>query len=242
MKPANGFSYLAHSGLLVLLPLALFVLVRVHFVQLAFILILLSKWRMFAVRPRFWPVNIRANAIDMIVGFSILALMLHNDSILWQGSWAIAYAAWLVFIKPQSTLFMTTIQAGIGFLAGLSALFLAWAAGPLYGLVFLTGIICYLAARHFFDAFDEPYAKLLSYLWGYFGAALMWLLGHWLLFYGFMAQPTVLLIALGYGLASLYYLDHFDKLSVMVRRQFIFIMLAIVVIVLTLSDWGDKIV
>lgn len=197
---------------------------------------------MFAVRPRFWPANIRANATDMIVGFSLLALMVQSDTALWQSLWAIAYALWLIFIKPGSSIIMTSVQAGIGFLLGLSALYLGWGAGPLYGLVFLTGLISYLAARHFFDSFDEPYAKLLAYLWGYFGAAIMWVLGHWLLFYGIVAQPTLLLVILGYGLAALYYLDHFDKLSAIIRRQFVFIMIAVVVIVLTLSNWGDKIV
>ena len=122
------------------------------------------------------------------------------------------------------------------------ALYLAWAAGPLYGLTLLTGLICFLAARHFFDGFNEPYARLLSYVWGYFGASLAWLLGHWLLFYRIVAQPTLLLTTLGYGLAVLYYLDHSERLSKGLRRQFVFIMLAIVLVVLTFSDWGDKVV
>ena len=242
LKPVSGFSYFLHLVLLALLPFALFVLVRIHFIQLAFILILLSKWRMFAVRPRFWLANIRANSVDIIVGLSALILMLQSGSLLWQAIWAVAYAVWLIVLKPQSSLFMTAVQAAVAFLAGLSALFVAWADGPLYGLVFLTGLMCYLVARHFFDSFEEPYAKLLSYLWGYFGAALMWVLGHWLLFYGVIAQPTILLIALGYGLAALYYLDHFDKLTAAIQRQFIFIMIAIVFIVLVFSNWGNKIV
>src|SRR5215469_13837863 len=147
IKPASGFSYLTHLALLALLPFALFILVRIHFIQLAFILILLRKWRMFAVRPRFWPANIRANATDMIVGFSLLALMVQSDTALWQSLWAIAYAFWLIVIKPGSSIIMTSAQAGIGFLLGLSALYLGWGAGPLYGLVFLTGLISYLAAR-----------------------------------------------------------------------------------------------
>jgi len=121
-------------------------------------------------------------------------------------------------------------------------LYLAWSAGSLYALVFSSGVLCYLSARHFFDSFDEPYARLLSYLWGYFGAALVWLLGHWLLFYGIVSQPTVILVALGVGLATLYYLDHFDRLSSALRRQILFIMGALLVIVLALSNWGNKIV
>jgi hypothetical protein len=243
MKPVKGFSSFMHVGLLLLLPLVLFVLVRLQtFVQLAFILIVLSKWRMFAVRPRFWLANVRANSIDLIVGFSVLIFMVHTGSAFWEFLWAVAYAGWLIFLKPGSDILKTSVQAGVGFVLGLMALYLAWSAGPLYGLVLATGGLCYLAARHFFDSFDEPYARLLSYLWGYFGAALVWLLGHWLLFYGIVSQPTVILVALGAGLATLYYLDHFDRLSVALRRQFVFIMFALVVIVLALSNWRNKIV
>ena len=118
---------------------------------------------------------------------------------------------------------------------------MAWADGPLYGLSLVTGLICFLAARHFFDAFDEPYAKMLSYTWGYFGAALGWLLGHWLIFYGIIAQPTLLLSVIGYGLAGIYYLDHYEKLNKGVRRQLVFIVIAVVVVILAFSDWGDKV-
>ncbi len=70
IKPANGFSHFFHLGLLIILPAVIFVLVRLSFVQLALSIIVLSKWRMFAVRPRFWLANIRANAVDLIVGLS----------------------------------------------------------------------------------------------------------------------------------------------------------------------------
>ena len=135
---------------------------------------------------------------------------------------------------------MTSLQAGIGQLFGLSALYLTWASGPLAGLTLFTGLICFLAARHFFDSFNEPYARLLSFTWGYFGAAMAWLLGHWLLFYQIVSQPTLLLSALGYGLAALYYLDHHSRLNKSLQRQFVFVMIAVVLVVLTFSDWGDK--
>jgi phosphate/sulfate permease len=152
------------------------------------------------------------------------------------------YAAWLVVLKPATSTALVAAQALLAQLAGLMALFLVWADGPLAGLIFITAVICYVSARHFFDNFDEPYAKLLSFLWAYFGAALMWILGHWLLFYGLIAQPTLILSMVGYGLAALYYLDHTDRLSSGVRRQFIFIIVAVLIIILTFSDWGDKVV
>jgi hypothetical protein len=242
IKPASGFAHVVHLALVVILPVAIFVLVRLDFVQLALSIIILSKWRMFAVRPRFWPANIRANSIDLMVGLSIVAFMTHTDSFTVQAVWMLAYAAWLLLIKPGASIALVTSQAFIGQLAALMALYLAWADGPLYGLTLLTGLICFLSARHFFDAFDEPYAKMLSYMWGYFGAALAWLLSHWLLFYHVISQPTLLLSTLGYGLAVLYYLDHYDRLGTGVRRQFIFIMAAIVIVILAFSDWSSKVV
>lgn len=245
LKPAKGFSAFFHNSLLTALPLIIFTLVRLNesqFTQLALILIVLSKWRMFAVRPRFWPANIRANSIDLMVGISIVLFMTHSLSALVQFGWALAYGIWLIYIKPATSTLMISIQAGIGQLSALSALYLTWADGPIYGLTLLTGLICYLTARHFYDAYDELYSKLLSYLWGYFGAGLAWLLGHWLLFYGIFSQPMVLLTAIGYGIGAIYYWDHKDKLTKTIQRQFVLIMISIVLIVLIFSDWGSKIV
>lgn len=240
VKPTTGFANVFHLLLLITLPAVVFILVSLKFELLALITIILSKWRMFAVRPRFWVANIRANAIDIIVGLSVVLFMAHSVSLVLQVLWPLLYGVWLIFIKPRSSLFFTSLQAGIGQLCGLMALYLIYAAGPLVGLVFVTGAICFLAARHFFDSFNEPYARLLAFLWGYFGAALAWLLGHWLLFYQLIAQPTLLLSALGYGLAVLYYLDHRGRLNKGLQQQFVLVMFAIVLLVLTLSDWGDK--
>jgi hypothetical protein len=40
----------------------------------------------------------------------------------------------------------------------------------------------------------------------------------------------------------MYYLDHEDRLSKGVRRQMVFIILAVVLVILAFSDWGDKVV
>jgi hypothetical protein len=242
LKPTSGFSYFLHIVLVLVLPAAVFLLVELNFVQLALSVIVLSKWRMFAVKPRFWPANIRANAIDLMVGISMLAFIVHSSDVAFRIAWSVVYAVWLFFIKPARGALMVTAQAFIGQLCALMALYLTWAAGPIYGLTFLSGLFCFLAARHFLDVFDEPYAKLLAYIWGYFGAALAWLLGHWLLFYHGLAQPTLLLSCLGYGLGVVYYLDHYDKLNTLLKRQLIFVMIAIVIVVLAFSHWGDKVV
>ncbi len=240
LKPTSGLPHLFHLILLVSLPIVAFVLVRLNFVQIALVIVALSKWRMFSVRPRFWLTNIRSNSVDLIVGLSIVLFMGHSGNMLVQLLWTAFYVGWLLVIKPAGGMFMTSMQAFIAQFFGLTALYLIWAAGPIIGLTFLTGEICFFAARHFLDNFEEPYARMLAYFWGYFAAALAWLFSHMLLFYGPVAQPTLLLSTLGYGLAVIYYLDHNDRLSKGVRRQFIFIMLAIVLVVLVFSGWGDK--
>lgn len=240
IKPSGGMAPVLHIGLTILLPLFVFVLVRLNLIGIAAALIVLSKWRMFAVKPRHWPANIRANTIDLIVGLSFLLFMSHTDSQAVQLVWTLLYDIWLAVLKPQAGTLAVSLQAVIGQTVGLSALFLAWGERPLYILVIATWIICYGAARHFLTSFDEPLTRFLSYVWGYFAAALVWLLGHWLLFYGAISQPTLLLSVIGFGATSLYYLEKTDRLSLLLRRQIIFIILAVVVIVLAFSDWGDK--
>src|SRR5438270_1769051 len=157
LKPASGVSHSLHLLLVLVLPVAAFILVRLNFVQLALSIIVLSKWRMFAVRPRFWPANIRANAVDLMVGLSTVVFMAHTTSFLMQFFWAVLYAVWLLAIKPGSSIAKVMTQAFIGQIWALMALYLTWGGGPVIGLTFLTGLFCFLAARHFFDTFDEPY-------------------------------------------------------------------------------------
>jgi hypothetical protein len=240
LKPKHGFAYYFHIGLTTLLPLLVFVFARIDFLQLAVAIVLLSKWRIFAVRPRYWGTNIRSNAVDILVGLSIVVFMAHTYSPGWQFVWAVAYACWLLFIKPRSGVIMVSLQALLGQSLSLMALFIWWKHAPLIGLVAAVWAICYVSARHFFTSFDENYGSMYAHVWAYFGAALAWVLGHWLLFYGELAQPTLLLTVIGFGLGTMYYLGESDRLSPVLRRQFVFIMVAVVVVVLAFSDWGDK--
>ncbi|CAN5611269.1 hypothetical protein BH23PAT1_BH23PAT1_3740 [soil metagenome] len=240
IKPKSGYSHAMHIGLNILLPLLVLILVRMQFAQLAVAIILLSKWRIFAVRPRYWAANIRANSVDLIIGFSVVIFMTHSTAMAMQIVWGVSYAAWLILIKPGSTVIKTATQALLAQLAGLTALYISLGGSPAFVLVIGAWAVCYLTARHFFTSFDEPYTALYSHTWGYFAAALTWILSHWLLFYGAIAQPALILSVLGYGMAALYYLDHTDRLSHSLRRQFVFIMVAVVAVVVVFSDWGDK--
>ncbi len=246
IKPKSGFSHFFHILLLLVLPTLVFIFVRIELPMLAAATILFSKWRMFAVRPRYWLANIRANAVDIIVGLSILVFMSSTYSFGWQFLWAAIYAVWLIYLKPGTSILKVSVQSGIGQLFGLMSLFLLSGTDVDSYFVSKTVLtvsawaICYLSARHFFSAFDEKYSSFLSHLWGYFAAALTWVLSHWLIFYGQISQVTILLTVIGFSLASLYYLDYNDRLTPLVQKQFVFMMIAIVVVVLVASEWGTK--
>ncbi len=244
LKPTRGYAHVFHILLSALMPALVFIFIRLRVPQGAVVVVLITKWRMFAVRPRFWAAIIRANAVDIIVGLSTIIFMLpsHTHSAALQLLWAILYMIWQVYIKPGRSIFKISLQAFIGQTYGLMALFLAWPDASIVILVLGVWLICYLAARHFLTAFDEAYISLYSHTWGYYAGAIAWLSAHWLLFYSVIAQPTLLLTVLGFSLGGLYYLHESDRLSTLLRRQIIFIMIAVIVVVLVFSDWGDKVV
>ena len=243
LKPSRGFAHAFYLIYNILLPVLVYVLVGAQFVPVAVALVLLSKWRMLAVRPRFWIANIRANAIDIIIGLSTVALMDGTDVGWTRLAYVIGWGIWLVFIKPRTDLLSVSTQALIGEVAGLTAIFSAWDHLSLLVLVVAVGFVCFFSAHHFFYGFDEEHMRLLAYVWAYFGAALTWILGHWLIYYyHVVAQPTLILSTMSFGIATLYYLDHVDRLSKPIRRQIIFILITVMLVILVFSDWGDKIV
>ncbi len=240
IRPIDGFSHAFHLILTVALPVLIYIFVRIDLAQLAIATIFLSKWRMFAVRPRYWLANLQANSVDILVGVSLVIFMTQTTSQLWQMIWAVMYVLWLLLIKPSTTLLGAAAQAIIAQVLGLMAVYLAWGGADAYVLILATWLVCYTAAHHFFTGFDEPYTKFLTNIWAFFGGSLAWICSHWLLYYGSVSQPTLLLTVLGFGLGSMYYLQKSDKLTALLRRQFIFIMAAIIIVVLVFSDWGDK--
>jgi len=237
-KPTRGFSNLIHIALNGLMPVLAYILVRIDYVPLAILLLVLSKWRMFAVRPRFWIANLIANGVDISVGISFILFMASTTVAWWQLLWVVLYASWLIWLKPRYDVLSVSAQAMLGQLLGLTILYLKFGDISLLWLVILTWLIAYVSARHFLTSFEEPFAPLLAHIWGYFGASLAFILGHWLLFYGSVAQITVIMTTIGYALAALYYLDAKDRLTGLLTRQLLVIMAAILILVLVLSDWS----
>lgn len=237
LKPKQGFAHFFHLGFVAVLPILVFILVRIDLVSVALAIILLSKWRIFAVRPRHWVAHVRTNAVDIIFSLSMLAFITSTDAMSVQLLWVFVYEIWVLYIKPGINAVMVSLQALIAQLAGMIALFLTYPETPLIVYIIVSGVIAYFSARHFFNSFEESNYNAYSWSWTLFVTALVWLTGHWLLFYGPIAQVALLVSVIGYSLASLYYLSETDKLSKLVQRQVVFIMLTVVALILVLSKW-----
>jgi hypothetical protein len=239
-KPSSGYSGLIHVFLTAILPVLAFVLIRLDFAWLAIALVLLSKWRMFAVKARHWPAIIRANSVDILAGLSFVVFMSSTEVMSLQLIWVFLYALWLLYVKPRSGALWVGIQALLAQMLSLIAVFYYFSEGSIIILVLSTWVVTYLCARHFLSAFDEAMSQATSYVWSFFAASIAWLSGHWLILYGPVAQPALLLSVLAYGLAAMYYLEHTDRLTKNIRRQFIAVMFMVVIFLIVFSEWSDK--
>lgn len=154
-------------------------------------LILLSKWRVLAVRPRYWFVNIQANLVDYIVSISIvvfmygtyLSLALPTEKLFILSFLTIIYVYWLLFLKPRSKRVMVAVQAGVAIFAGFGALFTFAYALPASIVVLVTWLIGYATARHVLSSYEEPHILFLSLIWGIVLAEIGWLAYHWTVAY-----------------------------------------------------------
>lgn len=168
----------------------------------ALILVLLSKWRVFAVRPQFWFANIQANLVSFIVSVSyvvflyIINLLSFNDTTLWVLQLIIAAldVCWLLFIKPKSKRKYIILQAGIALFTGITAIFYVsygWIATP---VVLLTWLVGYATAKHVISNYnDEDRAVLLSLSWGVIVAEISWVAYHWTIAYRLPFVPSILI-------------------------------------------------
>lgn len=170
----------------------------------AFLLVVLSKWRILAVRPRFWFANIQTNLVDIMVGLSAVLLMWQATGALWlQILITVLFAAWLLVLKPRSRRNAMLLQAGVSQFASIMALYSVAYTMPAFVVVLLMWIIGYATARHALTTYEEEDATQLSLVWGYITAALGWLAYHWTIGYalfidtGEVKVPQIAIVVLG---------------------------------------------
>lgn len=196
LKLVRKRSFLSEAVYTVLnIALAIAVLVVIRYtgsVGFAIGLVVLSKWRVFAVRPRFWWANLRSNLVDFIVSISfVLHMYIVNDALITDPRkvlllivLTLLYMGWLLIIKPRSKRTYIAVQAGAAVLLGTSALFAISFSWPVSIVVLAMWLIGYTAARHILSAYDaETHGLFLSLAWGVILSELAWVAYHWTIAY-----------------------------------------------------------
>lgn len=171
-------------------------------IWLGILLVLVSKWRILAVRPRYWYANFLSNLVDLIVSISVVLLLFtvtqaglpagRELAILGIGTGL--YIAWLLFLKPRSKRSFMVAQAGVAVLLGTWALFTISYNWPVSLVVLGMWVIGYSAARHILSSYDEEtHSLLLGLVWGLVFAEIGWVAYHWAIAYALPLTTTLLL-------------------------------------------------
>ncbi len=171
-------------------------------VWLGLLLVVLSKWRILAVRPRFWYANFLSNLVDLIVSMSVVMLLYtitqapvgDSQELVLLAIGTVLYAFWLLVIKPRSKRSFMVAQAGIAMLLGTWALFTVAYNWPVSVVVIGVWIIGFSAARHVLGTYDdETYALFLSLAWGLIMAEIGWVAYHWGIAYSLPLTTSLLI-------------------------------------------------
>jgi hypothetical protein len=235
---------IAYAGINALLPIAL--LLMIHGFDSpypALLLVLLSKWRIFALRPRFWWINLKANAVDLLVGISVVGLLyISMTSLLLQLIVAFGYGVWLLYLKHRSDASAIRLQAGIAQFLALTVLF-SLSTVVIEPLV-IAGcwVIGYSVARHLTSVYDEGYIELLSCLWGLFVAQIGWLLFHWTIAYDIglpvkIPQIALILLVISFSVTRLYVAAKDGRLGTSLIRLTTIYSVVLLAIILLFSRW-----
>ncbi|MCA9334972.1 hypothetical protein KC953_02405 [Candidatus Saccharibacteria bacterium] len=186
---------------------------------LAIVLVLLSKWRVLAVRPRYWFAHVEANMVDMIVSFGIAVLIYiagqtaDSNMLTVQVGLTVLYVLWLLFLKPRTRVAAVASQAGVAVVVGTMALMSVSYEWPSSVVVVMMWLMGYSCARHVLVSHTESDVRLLSLLGGFIFAEIGWLTYHWTIAYPLFFAPqlkvpqvTILLAALSFLLERSYQL------------------------------------
>lgn len=215
VRRRSFISEVAYIVLNIALAVTLLVLVLVVNVPWpALGLVLLSKWRVFAVRSRYWMANIRANLVDVIVGISMVVLLYAASGDLpTQIGLTALYIAWLLFLKPRSKRGHVVAQAAAGLIFGITAIVQISPSLPSSAVVLLSWLIGYATARHILSVQHESHINFLSILWGFVVAEVMWLGYHWTIGYQIskslqLSQIVIIIGALSFMAERVYISYH----------------------------------
>ena len=213
-KSRNALSSLAHMILnLLLAVVSIGATVITGNCIIGIVLIIVSKWRVFAVNHRYWWLNIRSSLVDFIVGVSFVLLAYAAGSIFLPVHFIlmVAYAIWLIVIKPRSSLGFAITQALIAVLVGTTAATVFAAITDSIVLVISEFIIGYAASHHVLVQGDDKETSFISIVYGLFAAEIAWLSHAWLIIYSFpstgvcVSQLALLLSVLTFAYFKVYH-------------------------------------
>lgn len=162
---------------------------------LGIFLVILSKWRIFAVHPYHWLSNIFVNAVDLIVGVSIVLLSLPAagstpDVLPIHIILMLFYILWLAVIKPGSSQKFIEAQALISVFLGTNASTILFSTSSL-ALVVCIFIITYFSFRHFLFLAGEERFHFHSSIFALLFAWIALIMRFWLIVYGFEKSGVV---------------------------------------------------
>lgn len=244
----------AHTLQNIALPALLLLLVTMELVEVAVLMVIISKWRMFAVQPHHWWANIRTSSADLIVGISSVFLMIGVADVserplvtlLIQVLITLLYTFWLIVLKPGSTKTLVGIQAFIAHTMGFMVLFWYADSAPELLLVAAAWFIAQTTARHFLKSFDDQFSDVLALAWALFAVQLSWVINRWHIGYEVFSSFRVsnglmLMVIFSYSIGSLYSLWMSDKLSLFKVRQFSGFMILMILALIILTDWSGAV-
>ena len=151
------------------------------------ILVLISKWRVFAVRARYFTLNLKSNLVDIIVGVSVVLLTYYAGSSFLPVDFILMafYSIWLLLIKPLSSETATLAQSLIAVFLGISAATIMSANLNSIVLVLLAFLIGYAASRHVLVQSNDKDFTLTTLVCGLVFAEVAWLCYSWSIIYTF---------------------------------------------------------
>ncbi len=189
-KSRNVASTMVHIFLNLLLGIgAVLITVLSGSPLIGLILVLASKWRVFAVRSRYLWLNIKSNLVDLIVGVSVVLLTYYAGAnfLLVDFLLMAFYSIWLIVIKPLSSENATLAQSLIAVFIGTSAATIATATLDPILLILLAFLIGYSAARHVLVQTSDKDFTLTTLVCGLVFAEIAWLCHSWSIVYTFGA-------------------------------------------------------
>ena len=205
----------------------------------AYLLILVSKWRVLGVRPRFWWANFQTNMVDLVVGICAVTLIWQaSGTFIIQLLLAVLYAAWLLILKPRSSRKYMVLQAGVSQFLALTSLFSVAHYLDSSIIVALCLAIGYVTARHILSSYEDEDITLLSAIWGFLIAELGWLCYHWVVAYDITTSlllPQVAILAGLLGFVTIRFYDtkyHNKSLTKTLRAPVLFSLAVLAILLL----------